>query len=183
MKQILEDREDFVFFIKLLPLKIHPAAYKKSKVIACEKSIRLLERAFDGKTIPSEPRCETTEVDDTIELAERLGITGTPTVVLPDGAVIGGFKQAIELVDLVVNASMALDEERALEAEETEREAGGEVIEGEGEEPEGEEEEPTDDAEPADDTEPADEEQDSEGELTGETAPAEEIEIEIKKVQ
>jgi thiol:disulfide interchange protein DsbC len=108
MKQILEDRADFVFFIKLLPLKIHPAAYKKSKVITCEKSIRLLERAFDGKTIPTEPRCETTEVDETIELAEKLNITGTPSVVLPDGAVVGGATEAEDLIDMIVKAGLAV---------------------------------------------------------------------------
>jgi hypothetical protein len=99
MKQIVKDNpEDYVFYIKMLPLKTHPAAYKKSKAIVCERSLRLLERAFDGKVMP-EPTCETTELDDNMELAERLGITGTPTTVLPDGGLVRGFKEADQLLN------------------------------------------------------------------------------------
>lgn len=174
MKQILDDRADFVFFIKLLPLKIHPAAYNKAKVITCEKSIRLLERAFDGKTIPTEPRCETTEVDETIELAEKLNITGTPSVVLPDGAVVGGAMEAEDLIDMIVKAGMAVYEEEAFEAD-----AKGEVeevIEGDSEEPE--------DAEDSEDSEEPEEgdKPDKEAGSSDEDDP-EEIDIKIKKVQ
>ncbi len=114
IKQIVKDRTDIAFYIKLLPLKIHPAAYKKSKAIVCERSLRLLERAFDGRTVPS-PTCETTEVDDTIEMAERMGITGTPTIVLPDGGVINGFRDSVALQQAIETAGLA--------AEEREREA------------------------------------------------------------
>lgn len=133
MKQIAEENEDIAFYIKMLPLKIHPASYGKSRAIICERSIRLLERAFDGRRIP-EPDCETTEVDDTIELADRLGITGTPTIVLPDGGVVPGYKDADELARLIEEAGLAVEEaeRRAREAEAAsgreapEDEAGGE---------------------------------------------------------
>jgi len=118
MKQIVEENKDFMFYIKLLPLKIHAAAHRKSKAIICEQSLRLLERAFDGKTVP-EPTCETTEVDDTIELAERLGISGTPTLVLPDGGVVQGFRDAAKLLAEIREAGIAVEESerKALEGE------------------------------------------------------------------
>lgn len=100
---ILDERKDIVFFIKLLPLKSHPSAYKKAKAIVCERSLRMLQRALSGKSIP-EPTCETTEVDDTIDLAERMGIKGTPTVILPDGGVESGIMNAEQLTNLIVAA-------------------------------------------------------------------------------
>jgi len=114
MKQIIADREDIAFYIKLLPLKVHPAAYKKSKAIVCEQSLRLLERAFDGKAVP-DPSCETAEVDDTIELAERMGITGTPTIVLPDGGVINGYRDSVPLQQAIEAAGLAAEEKERQE--------------------------------------------------------------------
>jgi thiol:disulfide interchange protein DsbC len=108
MQKILEERKDIVFFIKLLPLKTHPSAYRKAKAIVCERSLRMLERALAGRSVP-EPRCETTEVDDTIDLAERMGITGTPTVILPDGGVEAGIMNAEQLADLIVAAGELVD--------------------------------------------------------------------------
>ncbi len=103
MKIIRKARKDIVFFIKLLPLKTHPSAYKKAKAIVCQRSMRMLERALDGKSIP-EPTCETTEIDDNIDLAERMGITGTPTVILPDGGVEAGIMNAEQLMNLIIAA-------------------------------------------------------------------------------
>ncbi len=104
MKQIAEKRKDIAFYIKLLPLvKIHPKAYKKSKAIACEKSMKMLEDAFQKKALP-EPACETDTIDKNMELAQRLGITGTPAVILPDGRVLRGALKADQLMQYVDEA-------------------------------------------------------------------------------
>jgi thiol:disulfide interchange protein DsbC len=115
MKKIIKERDDIVFFIKMYPLRSHPAAYKKSKAVVCAKSLRMLDDAFAGKTLP-EPTCETTEVDDTIKLAESLGITGTPAIILPDGAIVPGYKDAEALLKLIEAAGEALGLEEAEEA-------------------------------------------------------------------
>jgi hypothetical protein len=109
MKQIVRDRDDIAFYIKLLPLKIHPAAFKKARAIVCERSLRLLEHAFDGRALP-DPSCKTSEVEETIELAERLGITGTPTLVLPDGGVINGYRDSVPLQKAIETAGLAAEE-------------------------------------------------------------------------
>ena len=109
MKSLIEEYEDIAFYIKLLPLKKHPTAYKKSKAIVCLRSIALLERSFDGRPLP-EPTCETTEVDDTIDLAERLGIATTPTIILPDGGVVQGFKDRETLLNLIETAGRAMED-------------------------------------------------------------------------
>jgi thiol:disulfide interchange protein DsbC len=102
MKKITEGRKDIAFYIIMYPLKIHPEAYKKAKAIVCEKSILLLEDAFNKKPLP-EPKCETTSLDEKIKLAEKLGISSTPTLILPDGRVFPGYKDAKTLLDLIGN--------------------------------------------------------------------------------
>lgn len=101
IKKVLEKRKDIVFFLKLFPLvQIHPKAYEKSKAILCEKSIALLEDNFAGKPL-SAPKCKTTEVDENIKLAEKLGISGTPAVIFPDGGMISGYREADALISLI----------------------------------------------------------------------------------
>lgn len=101
MKKVLEKRKDIVFYLKLFPLvKLHPKAYEKSKAIVCEKSLALLEDNFAGKGLP-EPKCNTTEVDENLKLRERLGITGTPAIILPDGGIVPGYKDADSLILMI----------------------------------------------------------------------------------
>ena len=100
MKKITEERKDVAFYIIMFPLKIHPEAYKKSKAIVCEKSIALLEDAFNKKPVP-DPKCETTVIDENLKLAEKLGISSAPTLILPDGRVLPGYKDAKTLLALI----------------------------------------------------------------------------------
>jgi len=97
MKQVIEKRKDIAFYIKLYPLPMHKEAYAKSKTIVCEKSLELLEDAFEKKPIPA-PKCETSEVDDNVRLAQKLGITGTPAIIMPDGRLIPGYMEADALI-------------------------------------------------------------------------------------
>lgn len=104
MKQVLEKRKDIVFFIKLYPLKMHTDAYRKAQAIQCEKSLQLLEAAFEKKNIP-DPTCEMSimanPIDNTIRLAEKLGIMGTPAMIFEDGSVVSGLKKADEIIKLI----------------------------------------------------------------------------------
>jgi len=100
MKKIIVERKDVAFYIKLFPLKMHPDAYEKSKAILCEKSLALLEQAYEKKPLPK-ATCETTVIDDNIKLAERLRINSLPTMILPDGRVISGYKDAEAIKSLI----------------------------------------------------------------------------------
>ena len=102
MKKIVEERKDVAFYIKMFPLKSHPAAYEKSKAIVCDKSLALLEDAYAGKPLPK-PSCETTAVDDSTKLAEKLGISSLPTLVLPDGKIMPGYRDAKSILSLIGN--------------------------------------------------------------------------------
>ena len=100
MKKIIVERKDVAFYIKLFPLKMHPDAYEKSKAIVCQKSLALLEQAYEKKPLPK-ATCETTIIDDNIKLAERLRINSLPTMILPDGRVISGYKDAEAIKALI----------------------------------------------------------------------------------
>lgn len=100
IKKVVSERKDIAFYNKMYPLKIHPEAYEKSKAIVCEKSLELLENAFDKKTMPK-PKCETTAIDENVKLAEKLGISGTPAIIMADGRLISGFRDAKTLKELV----------------------------------------------------------------------------------
>ena len=86
----------------MFPLQIHPGAYEKAKAIVCEKSLALLDDAFEKKGLPK-PKCETTVVDENLKLAEKLGISGAPTLIMPDGRVMSGYREADAIISLVGN--------------------------------------------------------------------------------
>ncbi len=100
MKKVLEKRKDIVFYMKLFPLKMHKDAYWKSISIVCNKSLNMLEDNFENKPIPKTD-CGTKEVDNNIKLAESLGITGTPTMIMPDGNIYSGTMPADKLIELI----------------------------------------------------------------------------------
>ena len=102
MKKTIDERKDIVFQIKMFPLNSHPEAYEKSKSIVCEKSLALLEDAFEKKPLPR-PNCETSAVDESIKLAQKLGVNSVPTIILPDGRVVSGYKDAKTLIQLIGN--------------------------------------------------------------------------------
>lgn len=97
MKKVISERKDIAFYIILYPLPMHKEAYGKSKAIMCEKSMELLEAAFEKKPLPA-PSCETKIIDENIKLAEKLGISGTPAVIFPDGTLVPGFLEAEAII-------------------------------------------------------------------------------------
>ena len=79
---------------------MHPNAYGISKSIICNNSMELLEVSFAGKPVPP-ASCDTQAVDQTLALVGELGIRSTPTLVLPDGLVVPGYKKAEALLALI----------------------------------------------------------------------------------
>jgi thiol:disulfide interchange protein DsbC len=102
IKKIVAKRTDLAFYIKMYPLAMHPGAYEKSKAIVCQKSPKLLDDAFAGKKLPK-AECETEELDNNIKLAEELGISGTPAMILHDGRLVPGYMPADALLGIIDN--------------------------------------------------------------------------------
>jgi thiol:disulfide interchange protein DsbC len=101
---VLEERKDIAFYIKLYPLPMHKDAYGKAKTVVCEKSLAFLEDAFAKKSLPA-AKCETSAIDDNMKLAEKLGIRGTPAIIMPNGLIIPGYKDAPSLIADIDKAS------------------------------------------------------------------------------
>ncbi len=100
MQEVVARDSDIAFLIKLFPLQMHPNAYAISKSIVCSKSMEMLERSFAKQPVPP-ATCDTGVVDETLALVQELGIRSTPTLVLPDGLVMPGYRQADDLLRLL----------------------------------------------------------------------------------
>lgn len=101
LKEIVKKRKDIAFYIKLFPLvKLHPQSYEKSKAVQCKNSQKLLDDAFEGKEVPKAD-CDTKVLDENIKLAEKLGIGGTPAIILPDGRLVPGYVDSATLLKLM----------------------------------------------------------------------------------
>ncbi|MBI5888706.1 MAG: DsbC family protein [Deltaproteobacteria bacterium] len=108
IKNIIKDRPDVAFYIKMFPLETHPNAYKSSTAITCNKSNKLLEMAYAGKKLPkAKASCKTDEVDNNLKLGKELGLHGTPAIILPDGRLIPGYVPADVLLNMIDNPPAA----------------------------------------------------------------------------
>ena len=98
MQEVVKADPSIAFLIKLMPLKMHPNAYGLSKTILCSANpLSVLEAVFAGAPVaPS--ACPTTKVDETLATAQQLGIASTPTLILPDGTILPGYKKAPDLL-------------------------------------------------------------------------------------
>ena len=105
LHEIVENHPEIAFYIKLVPFK--PSSKQITQTILCNKSMEQLEKAFAGESLP-EPACESDVIGNNMMLANKLGINGTPSSVLPNGIISPGYKSAEELVK-------AIEENRAVD--------------------------------------------------------------------
>ena len=105
MKNVVAQRPDIAFFIKMFPLAMHPNAKDKAHTIVCTKmkgdngkALLFLEDSLSKKALPK-AECNSDIVDQNIALAKELYIASTPTLIMPDGRVLPGFKKADQIID------------------------------------------------------------------------------------
>jgi len=92
---------DVAFYVMPYPRNRNDkATYSNCLAVVCGKSEKLLDDAYAGKELPA-PTCKSTAVDETMKLADRLKIQGTPTMILPDGRMISGSMEADVLLALI----------------------------------------------------------------------------------
>jgi thiol:disulfide interchange protein DsbC len=104
LKKLVVLEPDLVIYIKLFPLKMHPDAYDKARVILGSHSLEMLEKAFAKEALPKPgPKDSKEPVDETLKVGESLGIDGTPAMIMPDGTLISGARSATELQGLLVS--------------------------------------------------------------------------------
>jgi len=100
LKQVAAKDPNVAFYIKLYSRTGDAASTRKAMAVVCSKSEALLEEAYAGKEIPP-PSCKDTTVEETARTAEQLTIRGTPTLILPDGRVMPGYKTAENILELL----------------------------------------------------------------------------------
>ncbi|MHC1698476.1 MAG: DsbC family protein [Geobacteraceae bacterium] len=102
LKKLVVLEPDLAIYIKMFPLKMHPAAYNKARVILGSNSLELLDRAFEKGALPEPgPKDPKEPVDETIKIGESLGIDGTPAMILPGGRLISGARTAADMRGLL----------------------------------------------------------------------------------
>lgn len=112
MKKILEKRTDVAFFLKLTLIRRNPELEKKSKAIVCSKSLKVLDDAFEGATLPT-AECQTKELEENTKFMEANGFSGVPVTIFPDGSVQVGFVESSVLEKRIDEANAALKNSRA----------------------------------------------------------------------
>ncbi|MGZ8449745.1 MAG: DsbC family protein [Candidatus Deferrimicrobiaceae bacterium] len=102
IKEVVAREPGVAFFVRVYSRNNNPASNRKARSIVCGKkdSAKLLEDAFAGKELPPGD-CKTNAVEETATLARKLGIQGTPAMILPDGRLISGYLQADALLGLI----------------------------------------------------------------------------------
>lgn len=97
---------EVAFHIKLYSRNNSPATVEKAKSVLCAKSLALLEDAYAGKPLPP-ASCRTGAPEETRKIADRLDIRGTPTMVLPDGRIVTGYRDANALLRMLAEGTPA----------------------------------------------------------------------------
>lgn len=85
--------------IMLYPLQqLHPQAYDKARLILSSKSRQNLDKAFEGKELPTvKGDAGKAAVDALIRFAQEQGINSTPMILLPNGKPYQGPRTAEQL--------------------------------------------------------------------------------------
>jgi thiol:disulfide interchange protein DsbC len=95
LKKLAKIAPDVAIHIMLFPLPMHPAAYDKARTIIETMDHDLLDKAFEGKGIPKPTKDSSKKaVDEIVKFANANGISGTPTMVMPDGTIQVGMRDA-----------------------------------------------------------------------------------------
>ena len=90
-KKELSNIDNITIYTFLYPLAIHPEAEEKSKKIWCAKNRAKAwnEYIFKDKLPKNPGDCET-PINKIVKLGKDLGITSTPTIILPNGKRVPG---------------------------------------------------------------------------------------------
>jgi thiol:disulfide interchange protein DsbC len=102
LKRLCTLEPDLAVYVKMFPLKMHPNAYGKARVILARKSLALLEKSYAGQPLPPALESDPSKgLDEGIKFAESVGIDATPTLVLQDGRILPGLKDAETMRKLI----------------------------------------------------------------------------------
>lgn len=98
-RETMPKLDNVTIYTFLYPLEaLHPQAPEKARRIWCAKDRNEAYLAYMEKgTLPGNDGKCANPVDRNVQLGNRLGINGTPTIILGDGTMVPGFVPASEL--------------------------------------------------------------------------------------
>jgi thiol:disulfide interchange protein DsbC len=92
---------DATIYTFLMPLEgLHPDAKRKSVGVWCAKDRAKAWNDLMTRNVVTDGSCDA-PIDRNIKLAERLGITGTPTLIFANGQVMPGAPRTDQLEQLL----------------------------------------------------------------------------------
>ena len=98
LKKLATIAPDVAIHIMLFPLPMHPGAYDKSRAIFEAKNLDVLNAAFEGREVPKPSKDSSKHaIDEILKFGNANGINGTPTIILPDGTLQVGMRDAESL--------------------------------------------------------------------------------------
>jgi len=104
LKKLAAIAPDVAIYVMLFPLPMHPGAYDKCRTVLETKSLELMDKAFDGQDLPKPTKDSSkAAIDEIIKFANANGISGTPTMVMPDGKIEVGMRDAETLKKALAN--------------------------------------------------------------------------------
>lgn len=101
-KKLVAANPDVAFYVKLYSRNNNRQTVEKIHSIFCGKqdAPKRMDDAFAGRPLPK-PTCRTSAVEETALLARQLRLRGTPTMILPDGRIINGYRDADTIFKLL----------------------------------------------------------------------------------
>ena len=82
--------------------RLHPDAVRKSIAIWCaDNQADVLDRALAGQPVTGDSRPCRHPIENNLELGKRLGLSGTPFLIFPDGHVATGYRSAKEVLQMI----------------------------------------------------------------------------------
>ncbi|MGA7104675.1 MAG: DsbC family protein [Candidatus Deferrimicrobiaceae bacterium] len=101
-KKVVAKDPDVAFYVKLYSRNNNRQTIEKILSILCGKqdAPKRMDDAFAGRPLPK-PTCSTSAVEETALLARQLRLRGTPAMVLPDGRIINGYRDADTILKLL----------------------------------------------------------------------------------
>ncbi|MFA7402905.1 MAG: DsbC family protein [Pelobacteraceae bacterium] len=95
LKKLAKIAPDVAIHIMLFPLPMHPGALDKARTVIETMNLEMLDSAFEGKDIPKPTKDSSKKaIDEIVKFANANGISGTPTMVMPDGTIQVGMRDA-----------------------------------------------------------------------------------------
>ena len=103
IKAVAAADPDVAFHVKIFSRRNDPPTVRKAAAVACSKSEKMLEDSYARKELP-EPACGTGIVEETARLSARLALKGTPAMILPDGRIVLGYRDAAAIRALLAES-------------------------------------------------------------------------------